>query len=106
MGRHEIRLRRNRMTSRRMERHKNYQDILRQHRQHRRGRIVKILLYMIALLALIFVIYFAMHRVSESKETEDTRPVTAQIISRPDIDFSLNKKEDGNKKTSATGHLS
>ena len=86
MGRHEIRLRRNRMTSRRMERHKNYQDILRQHRKRQRTRFVRILLYLLALIALILIVYLGFERLSarEAQAQDTRRPVTAQI-SRPDI---------------------
>ena len=97
MGRHEIRLRRNRMTSRRMERHKNYQDILRQHRRQQRGRFVRILVYLLALLALLLVIYMVLHRIGSDDTNDKTRPVTAQI-SRPGIEFSPNIYEHGIKK--------
>jgi len=82
------------MTSRRMERHKNYQDILRQHRRQQRSRLVRILLYLLALIALVVIIYLGFERITSQQETEEkTRPATAQI-SRPDI-LSPNISEDG-----------
>ncbi len=99
MGRHEIRLRRNRMTSRRMERHKNYQDILRQHRKQQRSRLVRILLYLLALIALVFIIYLGFERLSarNARGEEKIRPVTAQI-SRPDIVSPMNYKNGKSQK--------
>lgn len=60
MGRHEIRFRRQQMTSRRMERHKNYQDILDQHQSQRKTRWVRIILYIIAFLVLVFLLIFGL----------------------------------------------
>ncbi|MEM6816834.1 MAG: hypothetical protein AAF600_21005 [Bacteroidota bacterium] len=58
MGRHEIRLRRHKMTSRRIEGHKNYYDVMKKHqrgnRMKRLIRIIVLLLFFSFLLLFIF----------------------------------------------------
>jgi cytochrome oxidase assembly protein ShyY1 len=72
-----------------MERHKNYQDILRKHRRRQRSRLVRILLYLLALIALLAIIFLGLNQITKKQEKENNRPVTAQI-SRPDMEYSPN----------------
>ena len=59
MTRHDIRLRRRSMTSRRIERHKNYESLLNRHeRSNRLRKTFKAVVYILALLAIIMLIYF------------------------------------------------
>jgi len=61
MGRHEIRLRRKTMTSRRIERHKNYAELMAQHKKTQRNRTIMrwvlfVLLIIISLMIVLFVV--------------------------------------------------
>lgn len=86
MGRHEIRLRRKKMTSRRIESHKNYYDLLKKHeRSDMWKRIVKMILYIIILLGIIFIGYLGLQKL-EKIEKENERPEQLQqsmIIKHP-----------------------
>ena len=78
MGRHEIRLRRQRMTARRMEQHKNYQEILTRHRSHRKARVIRLVLYILAFLILMLILLFGLDKIwPESKEKE---PVNTSAV--------------------------
>ena len=57
MSRHEIRFRRKMMTSRRMGRHKDYNDILRKHGQRNTYRkMIKIVAFVVLLLLFIYMV--------------------------------------------------
>jgi hypothetical protein len=57
MGKHEIRLRRQRLTARGSERFRNYSAVLKQHEENRRIKtLVKIFTYFIIIAALVLVI--------------------------------------------------
>ena len=67
MGRHEIRLRRKNMTSRMIERHKNYYEIMRKHkRQNQRNKLIRRITYFIFLVGISLLIYFSVEKLSES----------------------------------------
>lgn len=98
MGRHEIRLRRQRMTSRRIEGHKDYRALLDQHnKKSRRGRLLRSLIYVIIVLVLALLILFSLKKLYAS---HGEVPVQTHhtIISRPGIadQVQLNPQEDGN----------
>ena len=58
MGRHEIRLRRQQMTSRRIQRHKNYAGLLEQHKRTERVRsIVRWVIYLLMFLMGLMIVY-------------------------------------------------
>lgn len=77
MGRHEIRLRRKAMTSRRIERHKNYAGLLDQHRRLKRTRsIVRWAVFILIFLMSLMVVYLAVD--STSNETNEKTPVEVQ----------------------------
>lgn len=96
MGRHEIRLRRKRMTSRRIESHKNYYDVLRKHqRTSRMKRLIKLIVLLIFFVALIFFSYQILVKVDETQDNNVTPQKSEQSAyktSRPGdlINFHLN----------------
>lgn len=97
MGRHEIRFRRQRMTSRRMERHKNYQEILSQHKSRRRVRIARLVLYILAFLVLMLVLLFGLGRLGGN--SEDKKPVSMEKVQ---MELLPNVSEYGIAKKSKT----
>lgn len=61
MGRHEIRLRRKSMTSRRIERHKNYAGLMEQHRKTQRMRtilrwVVAVVIFLLGLMTVYYAV--------------------------------------------------
>ena len=66
MGRHEIRFRRHMMTSRRMESHKNYYDVL---KKHERQRQIKRILKLIALGSFFLMLVYLIFYLSENKNS-------------------------------------
>ncbi|MEP2773077.1 MAG: hypothetical protein ABJH05_13080 [Fulvivirga sp.] len=72
MGRHDIRLRRKRMTSRRIESHKNYYEVMRRHQKTSRlKKVFKLLILLIFFLALIFFSYSLLTKVSEADQSQE-----------------------------------
>jgi len=72
MGRHDIRLRRHRMTSRRIEGHKNYYGVLKKHqRSNRLKRLFKLLILLIFFLSLIFFSYTLLTKIEGEQEKEN-----------------------------------
>lgn len=71
MGRHDIRLRRKRMTSRRIESHKNYYEVMRRHQKTSRlKKVFKLLILLIFFLALIFFSYSLLTKVNEADQSQ------------------------------------
>lgn len=102
MGRHEIRLRRKKMTSRRIESHKNYYDLLKKHeRSSMWKRVVKMILYIILILSIIFIGYAGLRKLEKMEKGSPEQQPQAQNIenktSRPGvlINVSLNTRNDG-----------
>ena len=63
MGKHEIRLRRKMMTSRRIERHKNYAGLMEQHHKTQRNRtIIRWVVYVLVFLMSMMLIFFAVDK--------------------------------------------
>jgi cytoskeletal protein RodZ len=80
MGRNEIRLRRQRMSSGRIAQHRNYGDIMARHdRELRFKRITRIFTYFILILVIILLFYFM--RIWERREKEPSKQSTS--ISQP-----------------------
>ena len=76
MGRHEIRLRRRQMTSRRIARHKNYAGLIAQHRKSQRTRtIIRWVVYVLIFLMSMMLIYYAVDKVPDrnSKKTGEIK---------------------------------
>lgn len=77
MGRHEIRLRRKVMTSRRIERHKNYAGLMDQHHKLKRTRsIVRWAIFILIFLMSLMVVYLAVDSASNKKNKK--APVEVQ----------------------------
>ena len=101
MGRHEIRLRRKKMTSRRIESHKDYYDLLRRHERTSIGKkIIKVIIYIIILLGVMMLGYFALQKTGKSAKEESNPGQAAMnltITSRPGVSLHvlLNTKQNG-----------
>jgi len=73
MGRNEIRLRRNRMSSGRIAQHRNYGDIMARHeRDQKIRRIARIFTYFIIILVIILIFYAV--RVWERRQSTSKQP--------------------------------
>lgn len=73
MGNHEIRLRRKTMTSRNIERHKNYYEIMRRHRKRLHSRrLTKTLIYILFILGLAVIFYFAMEKLERVDNNDNS----------------------------------
>ena len=69
MGKHEIRIRREMMTSRRIERHKNYGELMLVHQKSQRQRkLGRFLVYIAFLLALSAATYYFVEAINDKKE--------------------------------------
>ena len=79
MGRHEIRLRRKNMTSRMIERHKNYYEIMKRHeRQSQRNKLIRRIAYFIFLVGISLLLYFSVEKLSESA-SESKEPEKVEL---------------------------
>ena len=106
MGRHEIRLRRQKMTSRRIEAHKNYYEVLKRHeRSNKMRKLIRLILALIAFILLMSVVYFIAKMVTFDNEPTIENEQISKIISRPDIVqyVSLNKMKNGKAKKPGKG---
>jgi large-conductance mechanosensitive channel len=80
MGRNEIRLRRKKMSSGRIARHRNYGDLMARHEQELKiRRITRIVIYflLIAFLTIIFIIVVRWEERENMKKHEDPAPSSA-----------------------------
>lgn len=103
MGRHEIRLRRKKMTSRRIDSHKNYSDLLKKH--ERTGmwkKLLKLIIYIIIIFGIILIGYYGLRKLEkkQSRGADKQAQVVHQInnkTSRPGelTEVSLNTKNYG-----------
>lgn len=90
MGNHEIRLRRKKMTSRNIERHKNYYEIMRKHNKRLHAkRLIKIFIYLLFIIGLALIFYFAMDKLDRVQNKNSGRNSTYVL---------LKIKNDGNEK--------
>ena len=77
MGNHEIRLRRKSMTSRRIERHKNYAQLMNQHQKSQRlKKIAMWLIYAFISFLVFFAIYYSLHH-KKKKTIEQHSHITS-----------------------------
>jgi LPS O-antigen subunit length determinant protein (WzzB/FepE family) len=80
MGKHEIRIRRQRMSARGSERFRNYNSILKQHDESKRIKtIIRIFTFFFIIVALIL-IFVAVSR-WEKKQTESEKKSSPKIVS-------------------------
>ena len=102
MGRHEIRLRRQKMTSRRIESHKNYYEVLKRHEKSNKTRkVARLILMLLAFILLVAMTYYATKMISSQNETPvennqvsitTSRPGTIQYVSLNTIQYGKAKK--------------
>lgn len=79
MGKHEIRLRRQRLTARGSERFRNYNAVLKQHEEGKRMKtIVKLFIYFLIIAALVLIFVFV-SRWEKKEKPEDINPTTKII---------------------------
>jgi len=80
MGRHEIRLRRKSMTSRRIERHKNYAQLMdKHHKSQRTKRIVQWLIAVFLFLLGLVVVYYSLNRKQEATTKNHTQQTEINV---------------------------
>ncbi len=80
MGRHEIRLRRQRMTSRRIDHHKNFTDVLQEHqRTNRTKRLIKLFLLLAFFIGLMSFLYYVITYTGKRKPQGDATAKTEVI---------------------------
>jgi hypothetical protein len=96
MGRHEIKLRRHKMTSGRIEGFRNYHDVLERHRRAGRMRkVFKLTLFLLFFIVLLLASYFFFSK--KDKKNDASLNKQAFTISRPGvlINYSLNTINNG-----------
>ena len=106
MGRHEIRLRRQKMTSRRIESHKNYYEVLKRHeRSIKTRKMVRLVLLLLAFILLISMVYFTAKLISPQNDDPSENEQVSITISRPGIIqyVSLNTTKNGKAKKPGKG---
>jgi hypothetical protein len=80
MGKHEIRLRRQRITARGSERFRNYGAILKQHEEERKIKlIVRIFTFFLIIVALV-ILLITLSRWEEKQTTQATSHTVAHLI--------------------------
>lgn len=96
MGRHEIRLRRQRMTSRRIDNHKNFMDVLQEHeRTTRTKRLIRLLLLLAFFIGMMSFLYYVLVNTGPKKRNDENTARTEKV-------YSLNKAHDGVNKKKTT----
>ncbi|HRJ31246.1 MAG TPA: hypothetical protein PLV21_14125 [Cyclobacteriaceae bacterium] len=87
MGRNEIRLRRNMMSTGRIARHRNYSELMRQHdRDTRLKRILRVFTYFLIVLFLLIILIIVIRW--EAKQTEKSeKKSTSEVFRSPRSDF-------------------
>ena len=95
MGRHEIKLRRHKMTSRRIEGYKDYNALLAEHKSVRFKRLIKLIILLLFFFSLITFTYIAI--TSKEIKSETHQDNQEKVSSRPDvlINVNLNTVNDG-----------
>ncbi|QSE98184.1 hypothetical protein [Fulvivirga lutea] len=82
MGRHDIRLRRQRMTSRRIEGYKDYASLMERHKSSRLKRLIKFIFLLLFFTALSVFAYYALSKIEEQNKEPEKQ---AQALSRPGV---------------------
>lgn len=79
MGSNEIRLRKQKLNPRRIERHRNYAELMRRHRRGLKTKqLLLLVVYIIVVLILILLSYIAI-RVEKERESKNARVTTFTI---------------------------
>ena len=85
MGKHEIRLRRKSMTSRRIERHKDYAQLMdRHHKSKRLKRIVQWLILVFIFILGLIVVYYSVNNKKEDQPKEQTQQTEIDVDTTTD----------------------
>ena len=80
MGKHEIKLRRKSMTSRRIERHKNYAQLMDKHHKSKRlKRIVQWLILVFVFLLGLIVVYYSVNQKKESQTNKQAHQIEIYV---------------------------
>jgi hypothetical protein len=80
MGRNEIRLRRQKMSSGRIAQHRNYGELMARHeRDTKIRRVVRVFLYFLIILFLL-VIFMIVSRWEQKQNDRHSTPSTAQVV--------------------------
>ena len=81
MNRHDIRLRRERMTTGRMQRHKDYKQLMEKHKRQRRGKRASFWLALaIALLLFALLLLAGLKKFSQSEPSPPGEPPATGIL--------------------------
>ena len=87
MGRHEIRLRRQRMTSRRIDHHKNFSDLLQEHQKtNRTKRLIKLFLLLFFFVCIMSFFYYMYKHMEKDKSDERQTAYTEEVITDKGFD--------------------
>lgn len=93
MGRHEIRLRRQRMTSRRIDGHKNFTDVLQEHeRTSKTKRLIKLLLLLAFFIGMMSFLYYVMMHTGNKKSQEKNTAQTEVIFTPQEMSDGQHSK--------------
>ncbi|UII22123.1 hypothetical protein [Fulvivirga ligni] len=89
------------MTSRRIESHKNYYDVLKKHEKNSWGKkLVKLIMYIIILMGLLLIAYFAVKTVEKRNESKKEAKIEIkENTSRPDESIHVTLNISNNGKT-------
>ncbi len=97
MGRHEIKLRRHRMTSGRIEGFRNYHEVLERHKKASRMRkVFKLLFFLLFFIMLLLMTFFLVTK--SGKDSDASSEKQTMTISRPGVfinNYSLNTENNG-----------
>lgn len=79
MGKHEIRLRKQRLTARGSERFRNYGSVLKQHEEEKRIKIIVKIFTFFLIIAAMIILFVVVTRWEQKQEKADKDPSTAAI---------------------------
>ena len=82
MGKHEIRLRRQRLAARGSERFRNYGAILKQHEEERRMKIIVRIFTFVLIIAALVIIFITVSRWEEKQNKTDKKTSVTEILNQ------------------------
>lgn len=88
MGKHEIRLRRQRVTARGSDRFRNYETIVKRHEQNQRARKI-VRLFVFFVIILIFILAFIIVNRWEERQLQKSKPLINSTVSRKIINTRI-----------------
>jgi len=81
MGKHEIRLRRQRMSARGSDRYRNYNAVLKQHGSEKRFKQITRVFVFLLLIALIVIIFLAVTRWEKKQSLKPQAKINSTLVS-------------------------